>query len=211
MSIKKKTDWNKYYSNNSIFVPFTRKITTKILLEYFSIYLPKNTEINICELGGGNSCFYDSLSKIFPLINYSIIDSNKLSIDLFLKRTKSKKTEGFFYDLLNDNLPKKKYDLVYSVGLIEHFDENGTKKIINAHLSLLKRRGILLITFPTPTFLYKLSRLLITIVGLWKFHDERPLNFIEVERTLSDKVEIISKKINWKIFLTQGIIVAIKK
>ena len=211
MSVKKKTDWNKYYSNNSLIVPFTRKITTKVLLDCFKQYFQSNSEINICELGGGNSCFYDPISLNFPFINYTIIDNNKLSVDLFLNKTRTKKTEAFLRNLLKDNLPKKKFDLVFSVGLIEHFDEIGTAKIIDSHISLLKKDGILLITFPTPTFLYKTSRFLISVIGKWKFYDERPLNFLEVEKTLLKKTKIISKQINWKIFLTQGIIVAVKK
>ena len=45
---------------------------------------------------------------------------------------------------------------------------------------ILKKDGITIISFPTPTFLYRITRKICEIIGIWFFHDERPLEFEEV-------------------------------
>ncbi|MBN2095569.1 MAG: methyltransferase domain-containing protein [Candidatus Aenigmarchaeota archaeon] len=49
-------------------------------------------------------------------------------------------------DLFKSKLPKKSFDLVYSGGLIEHFENPG--KVVEKHAELLKKGGLLIITIP---------------------------------------------------------------
>ncbi len=49
-------------------------------------------------------------------------------------------------DIFKTSLKKESFDVVYSAGLIEHFDD--PDKIINKHIELLKRGGTLIITIP---------------------------------------------------------------
>jgi 2-polyprenyl-3-methyl-5-hydroxy-6-metoxy-1,4-benzoquinol methylase len=65
-------------------------------------------------------------------------------------------------------------DVVFSVGLIEHFDQSGTNAMIRAHFKALKPAGCAIISFPTPTWLYRAAPRLAETLGLWKFPDERP-------------------------------------
>jgi len=51
---------------------------------------------------------------------------------------------------------------------------------VQAHLDAAKLGGYILITFPTPTLLYRIIRKAAEILGVWKFHDERPLKAAEV-------------------------------
>jgi cyclopropane fatty-acyl-phospholipid synthase-like methyltransferase len=64
-------------------------------------------------------------------------------------------------DLFKTDLPENSFDMVYSLGLIEHFDNPGAA--IDAHVRLLKEGGTLLITVPNlrhsiSAVLYKLTR-----------------------------------------------------
>ncbi|QCK88184.1 class I SAM-dependent methyltransferase [Phreatobacter aquaticus] len=110
-------------------------------------------------------------------------------------------------DLLNDTL-KQKGDLVYSVGLIEHFEPKDTARMIHAHFEAAIPGGLVLITYPTPTLPYRTIRGAAEMLGVWKFHDERPLAYDEVGREMEKYGQIIFRKMNWFIGLTQEILVA---
>ncbi len=74
-------------------------------------------------------------------------------------------------------------DVVFSIGLIEHFDPAGTRQAIEAHFALLKPGGYAIISYPTPTWLYRAARTLTEAAGLWKFHDEH----VRCEKTRSSR------------------------
>ena len=117
--------------------------------------------------------------------------------------------------MLNQQELKKKIptlaDIVLSAGLVEHFTGDNFTKVIEAHFALAKSDGIVIITFPTPTLLYKLTRKLSELTGQWIFHDETPLKMGEVRQAVKRFGIIESEEINWPIILTQGIIVTRKK
>lgn len=207
------TDWNTYYGRPYKTASFSRKVTTHILKSLIDTYLPKGSMFRIAELGGANSCFFDMIYERYRPTEYHIYDNN----DIGLKKTKERignipgvriHTEDI---LCMSNLPEKEFfDMVFSVGLIEHFDTIGTGKAIEAHFNLLKPSGIAIISFPTPTFLYRAIRSISELMNLWIFHDERPLKLEEVVATAEKHGTICLKKLNWKIFLTQYILVISK-
>jgi SAM-dependent methyltransferase len=49
-------------------------------------------------------------------------------------------------DMLNTSLPEESFDVVYSMGLVEHFDN--PEEAIDAHSKLLKNGGTMIITVP---------------------------------------------------------------
>lgn len=83
--------------------------------------------------------------------------------------------------------------------------------MIERHFEFTKPGGIVLITFPTPTFLYRGIRGLAELFRLWIFHDERPLRFDEVETVCDRFGDRLHREINWWIGLTQGILVYRRK
>ena len=99
-------------------------------------------------------------------------------------------------------LPQR-FDLVFSVGLIEHFDPAGTQRAIAAHFDLLRPGGIAIITFPTPTRLYRISRRIAESFGQWAFPDERPLAFPEVAQAASPYGPLLYRHLIWPIVFTQ--------
>jgi hypothetical protein len=85
-----------------------------------------------------------------------------------------------------------------------------TKKAVAAHFRVLKAGGIAIISFPTPTLLYRISRFVAEALGLWMFHDERPLKKQEIVEAIGNHGTILHGEIIWPIFFTQMIIVARK-
>lgn len=205
-----KTDWNRYYEKPYKFAGFSKGVITKIVLKYIKKYAPAETDFSIMEFGGGNSCFYELFDQTFHPKKYYIMDNNQVGLDAFHRKIgKRENTELLNRDILDPG-PVVKNDIVFSVGLIEHFSVKNTREAILSHFRMLKKGGILILGFPTPTFLYKITRKLSELLGLWIFHDERPLKIDEVLETVNKHGELLEKKIIWPIFLTQAILVVRK-
>jgi cyclopropane fatty-acyl-phospholipid synthase-like methyltransferase len=104
-----------------------------------------------------------------------------------------------------------KVDAVFSVGLIEHFDPAGTREAVQAHLSLLERGGGAIISYPTPTVLYRLARGVTEAMGLWKFPDERPLGRAEILDSIAGRGKVLFEKTLWPLVFTQHLMVIQKQ
>lgn len=205
----KKTDWDKYYEKPYKTAKYSRKITERLLINLINKYC-KNSTNTITELGGANSCFYESICKNFEINNYNIIDNNQVGLNKFKERIKD---IGKFSLLNCDALNLKlniESDLTFSTGLIEHFSVEETQKVIKSHFDITKTNGVVIMSFPTPTFLYRITRKLAEILGLWIFYDERPLSISEVVTNINKYAEVLEYKVVWSIFLTQAFIVAKK-
>ena len=209
------TDWDKYYDHQSAVSTLTRKITAlkigNIVDHIISIDKAWRPD-RIIEIGGANSCFYDYIRDKYRPTQYLVIDSNEKGNDLLKIRAGG---DGILRvrneDILDSAAPRAVADLVFSVGLIEHFDINGTQKAIETHLEMTNSGGYCVITFPTPTLLYKLARRVAEFLKLWIFWDERPLRFDEVVATVVQFADVVQTRINWPIIFTQGIVVAKKR
>lgn len=205
------TDWTSYYVTPSKIAEFTRRISRNKIHDTLSRHSRQGLK-SICELGGANSCFVESFLNTYELENYHVIDNNEFGLRLLDEKYSANKVVTFQNaDVLNLSEHEYQFDLVYSIGLIEHFTTKDTKKSIASHFTLCKSGGLVLIAFPTPTFLYRVIRSIAEFMGLWHFPDERPLEFNEVSGVFDDcGAEIIFTSINWKIGLTQGYVLARK-
>ena len=105
----------------------------------------------------------------------------------------------------------EKADLVFSVGLIEHFSPLNTARMVRRHFELAKTGGLVILFFPTPTPLYRATRFCAELLRLWMFHDERPLRSAEVERVIAPYGHVVHRELIRANFLTQRIIVARKE
>ena len=203
----KTTDWDAYYSRPYKTATITRKITGNRLIKILNdIQDLEKKQLNLIELGGANSCFFDSIQEKVRPLTYSILDNNSLGLQKFKDRIGNHHGEMINADVLNLEIDKN-YDIVFSVGLIEHFDQKRTKQCVISHWNLVKTGGHLVLFFPTPTLLYRITRKIAELTGLWIFHDERALNPDEVVSGLPNNAKLIKKSIIWPIFLTQSILV----
>lgn len=213
-----KTDWDSYYNRPYISASITRKITTSVLSSRISDFVNENSlagKFSITELGGANSCFFESLDSKFKPSSYTIVDNNKIGLEKFKERFPSSQNVRLQeFDILksSSNVPFaiEQSDCVFSIGLIEHFTGEELIKSIEAHYHFVRPGGLIIISFPTPTFLYRITRSIAETLGMWIFHDETPLYFKEVEPFLSKQAEILRHDIIWPIVLTQTMVVAKK-
>jgi glycosyltransferase involved in cell wall biosynthesis/SAM-dependent methyltransferase len=201
------TDWDRYYKT----VPFTAKLTRRYTSAALVGAMKRHAGpagMSIIEIGGANSCFMDRILRETGCRTYDVVDNNQYGLDLLERRAGGK--VGLHLRSVLDLTPDMQADLVFSVGLVEHFDTADTRRAVLAHFDVLRPGGTAIITFPTPTLLYRATRRLIEAVGMWGFPDERPLEAAEVIAAIRQRGEVLEQKILWPLVLTQGFVVARK-
>ena len=96
---------------------------------------------------------------------------------------------------------------MFSVGLIEHFDPKGTREVARRHFSCVRDGGIVIITAPTPTWLYRITRGAAEQLDMWKFPDERPLSPQEILASGEGLGSPLVSQTLWPLVLTQQAVV----
>jgi glycosyltransferase involved in cell wall biosynthesis/trans-aconitate methyltransferase len=202
------TDWDSYYRRPAAFAPITRRITARKLLALVDRFAAGATLQHIVELGGGNSAFVRRFCERHPDAHFTAVDNNALGLRLLARQYAGHPRLTTVQQDVLAPAAARDADLVFSAGLIEHFDPAGTGRAIAAHFEQARPGGLVIITYPTPTWLYRAVRGAAERLGVWAFPDERPLRDEEVVREASRHGEVLDVRTNWAIVLTQGILVA---
>ena len=214
MTESRATDWDRYYQSVPATAHLTRRYTTAALLDAIRRYASPATPgggLHILEIGGANSCFLRSILDGVRCASYEVVDTNQYGLDLLAARVgPSDPVRLYNQNVLSLKL-EEPADVVFSVGLIEHFDVPGTRAAVLAHFDVLRPGGIAIITFPTPTLLYRATRGAIELAGMWKFHDERPLQPGEVLPSIRERAGVLRERSLWPLMLTQYFVVAKKR
>jgi putative flippase GtrA len=208
------TDWDSYYSSVPATAKLTRRYTTSVLLnaiKHDSAPTLVGSGMSILELGGANSCFFDSIVAEVNCARYDVVDTNRYGLKLLMERVGNGSLVRLHEKSVLGLSLDTEADVVFSVGLVEHFNPEQTRAAVRAHFAVLRPGGTAIITFPTPTLLYRVSRRAIESLGMWKFHDERPLKAEEVLATVREQAEVLYQKTLWPLILTQEMIVARKR
>ena len=203
----KVTNWKKYYSKKPL------KIVEKKRLNNINYILKVLKENNfkggkVLEYGGGNSSVAEAISKNYNIDKFTIVDSNEYGIELLDNKNiknLNKKCESIF-----DYNDKIEYDLIYSVGLIEHFQGKELEKCIKRHFKYAKNNSLVLFTFPVPKMKYKVIRFIYEIFNKWQYTDEVPLKKVYVEYLLKKHGKILYSEVNKGLILPQAIILVKK-
>jgi hypothetical protein len=185
-----------------------------VLLEAFQRHAQAggpDGQLSIVEIGGANSCFLDAILSRIPCHSYDVVDTNEYGLALLSGRAGEGNVVRLHKHSILDGTLGLSADLVFSVGLVEHFRPRETRAAVLAHFDYLRPGGTLIITFPTPTLLYRATRRFIEALGMWSFPDERPLQPQEVMNAVRERGEAIREKVLWPLMLTQYMIVARKK
>jgi trans-aconitate methyltransferase len=202
------TDWSAYYERPAALAPLTRRITARKLIATVDRVARGATLRHIVELGGGNSAFLRRFCERHPGAHVTAVDNNAAGLQLLARAFDGDpRLTTMEQDVLEPGAALKA-DLVFSTGLIEHFDRAGTSRAIAAHFEQARPGGLVIITYPTPTWLYRLVRGAAERLGVWSFPDERPLHDEEVVREAARHGDVLEVRTNWAIGLTQGILVA---
>ena len=208
------TDWDSYYTSVPPTARLTRRYTTARLLDAIQRYVEPASptgRLSIVEIGGANSCFVDRILAKVPCDSYDVVDTNQYGLSLLAQRAGPTGVVRLHQQSVLALSLHASADLVFSVGLVEHFDRERTRAAILAHFQALRPGGIAIITFPRPTLLYRATRRLIEAAGMWKFFDERPLDPSEVIAAVQESGDVLYEKLMWPLILTQHLIVARKR
>jgi glycosyltransferase involved in cell wall biosynthesis len=200
------TDWEKYYEKPFPASKVTRRITEHNLIRAFRNHAGKTNNTVITELGGANSSFAKVICKELNPLAYHIYDTSPRGLAL-TSELNIEQIQTHRIDITLNNIWEEPADIVFSVGLIEHFNKEGTQRVIKAHFDAAKDKALIILIYPTATLLYKFVRKTAEFLGLWDFPDERPLKLKEVAASCEPYGRIIFTKINWLVILTQEIVV----
>lgn len=200
------TDWDQYYDRPAPTAHLTRRYTAHWLQAMMRRCSSGKSALSVIEFGGGNSCFFRGLAQALPIERYEIVDLNAKSLALFEQQARevpTVKTAAHRADLLKEAPSLEPADIVYSVGLIEHFSPQGTREVARRHFSCVKPGGAVIITAPTPTWLYRTVRGAAEAIGVWAFPDERPLSPREIVSAGEDLGMLRHAATLWPQVLTQ--------
>ena len=184
------------------------RYTGEVLVDATRHFAAGKEGLSIVEIGGANSCFLDRILSCIAPGSCDLIDTNEYGLRLLAKRPAGTGVLRLHHQsVLALDLPFKA-DLVFSIGLVEHFDPAQTRKAVLAHFDAARKGGLFIISFPTPTLLYVAARSIIEALGMWKFPDERPLQREEVVSAVRERGEVVFEKTLWPLILTQHAVVA---
>lgn len=204
------TDWDAYYRRPYRLAALSRRYTGRTLVRLLREFAPAHPRI--LELGGANSCFIERILEQIAPARYDVLDSNELGLDLLEARySRDSRVSTIRQDVLSFDWQGAPYDVVLSVGLIEHFGRGDTARAIAAHFSAIAPGGVAVVTFPTPTLLYRFARAVSEATGQWIFHDERPLRLEEFQQTAGRFGTVKRARILWPLVLTQYCVVTEKR
>ena len=205
------TDWTEYYRKPFVLARFTRHYTRAAITRAISRYAGQDRPLVVAELGGANSCFLEALDSRFDIRQYHVFDTNSYGLSLLSTRTNCGAEVVVHEENVLRTPAAMSSDVVFSVGLIEHFDRQGTGSAIRSHLDRLRPGGVLILSYPTPTPLYRTVRFLVELFSCWKFPDERPLDLQEVARHLAPECDLQEVCTLWPLILTQQMVIATKR
>lgn len=209
------TDWDEYYRKVPAPAKLTRRYTTRSLVKAIKRFAPEtdgSAGLSIVEMGGANSWFLERILGSVDCRSYDVVDNNEYGLTLLTERLGDDRKRVHLHEqnVLALSLGCKA-DVVFSVGLVEHFEPDETRQAVLAHFEALRPGGIAIISFPVPTLPYRLTRKLAEVFRLWRFPDERALAPDEVACVMREFGEIIYQATMWPLILTQRMIVARKR
>ncbi len=129
----------------------SRDYSYHVLSQLYLKYLPKDSNLKIIEIGCAPGRHLINFHKQFGYEPYGVEYSENgysLARNNFLKEGLNPENiiKADFFDEEFQSKNQKKYDLVFSRGFIEHFDD--VNKVVDNHMSLLGDRGYLIVSIP---------------------------------------------------------------
>ena len=123
------------------------------LLKSFDEHLPHKPGLTALEIGGAKGEYLLYMVKRFGYEGHSLDYSttgNDQTLETFSRAGQTVRV--YERDLFSDNSDLPQFDIVFSLGFIEHFDD--AVPVIGSHLKLLKPGGILLLGVPNYSGIY---------------------------------------------------------
>lgn len=121
-----------------------------------------NIEVkSVLEIGSGTGLLINYLANKYPKINFEGIEPHKAGHDRFIKTLEKYNKVRIYKDEIGDFKPRKKYDLIFSVNVLEHIEN--WKEYIEKSSQLLNKGSLNIILCPNHEFPYE-SHYIIPII-----------------------------------------------
>ena len=119
------------------YVDYAQLFKTLYIIELFDTYLPQQTGLKILEIGGAPGQFLAYLAKEFGYSAHAI-DYSSIGCDKTLEAFEGVNLDLTIWnrDIFCDISDLPLFDIVFSMGFIEHF--NDLDAIVGKHVELLK-------------------------------------------------------------------------
>lgn len=148
--LTEKEYWDQYWQKYSLPLEVSKSIDNPFLIEIlntFDRYLPHDKTLSILEIGGSPGQYLAYMHKTFGY-EINCLDFSSIGCAKTLENYELLKIKGKVYqtDLFSEELNLPLFDIVYSLGFIEHFSD--TNLVIEKHLNLIKPGGILFLGVP---------------------------------------------------------------
>ena len=150
--------WDKHWEERKDWVEVRRTrhgLYQNELLAVFDRYLPAIPGLKVLEIGGAPGPYLIYLAKRFGYqaysLDYSSVGNHRTEENFRAAGIPVNIIErDLFAPNVREGLPA--FDIVYSLGFIEHFDD--LRLVIKKHLELVKPGGLLLLGVPNLTGIY---------------------------------------------------------
>ena len=154
--LTKQRFWEDYWNNKLINTSKKKDTLLKQeLLMMFDKYLPFDDSLNVLEIGGAPGEFLLYIAKKFGYkvssMDYSRVGNEKTKETFLNNGIDITIYQQDFFAYKDESL---KFDIVYSLGFIEHFEN--VEKVVERHLDFLNPGGILLLGVPNLSGIYHL-------------------------------------------------------
>ena len=178
--------WNDWFSNYEILRPLYR-IWNGIEVGKYACLLRGISLNTSLELGCGSGILTKFLmrEKVHTAL---LVDYSEKALSVAKKNLKGYNEIRFLKENILDLDLKRKFDLVHSQGLIEHFKGEQQIEIIRKHVQFIKEKGFLLLVVPMVSSMYKLWRFCGSTLngGSWVFGYEEPIDPLRLKKIVSD-------------------------
>lgn len=173
--------WDRFWENSGNKIEWERDsvLNSKVLKEInakLQKFFEKNNlkDLSLLELGSGIGLTSYFFAKKGAKI--SLLDTSKEAKELSKKYFGHINVDFILKDLFKYDA-EKKWDIVTSFGLCEHFVGKKREEILSKHINFLKQKGVVVISVPhSRGIFYNLSRKIMEATGMWKFGLEVPFS-----------------------------------
>jgi SAM-dependent methyltransferase len=141
--------WDAYWKGLKLPTEITKSENLLIadLTDVFDLYLTGGPELDVLEIGGSSGRYLAYLYRRLGC-RVHVLESSPVGCEAARRNFELLGIPGTvqFGDMFDESLSLGSMDVVYSLGLIEHFDDPSA--VARAHLRLLKPGGLLIIGAP---------------------------------------------------------------
>lgn len=145
------------------------------------------TDKDMIEMGSGSGLLSLRLARMEA--NITLLDYSEISMDYARKQFIEARMpcDHYVEDALDNNVPSNRYDHSYNVGVLEHFYDDGKKKLIAEMLRVVKPGGSVIILVPNSHCLpFMAVQIFKKAIGKWGYGYEDDMSPGRLKKMLGE-------------------------